>query len=297
MSKINIACAQIDCAFGDPETNRTRIIEWIRSAAAREVQLVAFPECALTGYCFDSLEEAIPFTEDRNGPSAQAFTEVCRETGIYAAVGFLEADNDKFYNAVMLVGPEGVAGVYRKAHLPFIGVDRFLTPGDRPFQIFELPFGKVGLNICYDVSFPETARVLKLLGAELIVLVTNWPPAAWRSAEFVANTRALENHVFYAAVDRVGEERGWKFIGRSKVVDCSGDTLAEASAEDEELLVAAVELQEANNNHIVNVAGAYELDRLRDRRPDLYGTIGEPVSTARGRADAAAVGSGNTVAE
>src|SRR5207249_4930662 len=78
------------------------------------------------------------------------------------------------------------------------------------------------------------------------------------------------------AVDRVGTERGWHFIGRSKVVDCNGDTLGEASAEAEELLVVAVELEDANNNHIVNVAGAYELDRLEDRRPEFYNLISQP---------------------
>ena len=276
MAKINIACAQIDCVLGDPEANRNRIIGSIREAAERDASLAIFPECALTGYCFDSLAEAVPFAEHLDGPSAQAIAEVCRESGMYAVVGFLEADGDKFYNAAMLVGPEGVVGGYRKVHLPFIGIDRFLTPGDRPFQVFDLPFGKVGLNICYDISFPEAARALKLMGAELIALITNWPTAAWRSPEFVANTRALENHVFYAAVDRVGTERGWQFIGRSLVVDCNGDTISQAGAEAEELLVVSVDLQEANKNHIVNVAGAYELDRWKDRRPEFYHVISEP---------------------
>lgn len=277
MTKTNIACAQIDCVLGEPATNRNKIIASMRSAAERGAQLVIFPECALTGYAFNSLEEAIPFAEKPDGPSSQAIAEACRETGTYAIVGFVEADGDKFYNAAMLVGPNGVVGSYRKVHLPFIGIDRFLTPGDRPFAVFDLPFGKVGINICYDISFPESARVLKLLGAELIALITNWPTAAWRSPAFVANTRALENHVFYAAVDRVGTERGWQFIGRSKVIDCNGDTLAEAGPDAEELLVVSVELQEANNNHIVNVAGAYELDRVKDRRPDLYAQITEDV--------------------
>jgi predicted amidohydrolase len=276
MPKTNIACVQMDCLLGQPKANLSKIIESTRAAAERGARLVAFPECALTGYSFESLEEAIPFAESLDGASSQAIADVCRETGVYAAVGFIESDGGKFYNAVMLVGPEGVAGGYRKVHLPYIGIDRFLSPGDRPFQVFELPFGKVGLNICYDVSFPEAARVLKLMGAELIVLVTNWPPGAWRSPEFVVNTRALENHVFYAAVNRVGTERGWQFIGRSKVADCNGDTLAEASADAEEMLVVSVELQEANNNHIVNVAGAYEIDRLADRRPELYDAISQP---------------------
>ena len=191
MAKTNIACAQIDCVLGDPKTNRTKIISSIRAAAERDAKLVLFPECALTGYSFDSLEEAIPFAEPLNGPSAQAIAEVCSETRVYAAIGFIETDGNKFHNAAMLVGPEGVVGGYRKVHMPFIGIDRFVTPGDRPFQVFELPFGKVGLNICYDISFPEAARVLKLLGAELVALITNWPPAAWRSPEFVVKARRL----------------------------------------------------------------------------------------------------------
>lgn len=287
MAKTNIACAQIDCVLGEPATNRNQIIASIRTAAEREAHLVIFPECALTGYAFNSLEEAIPFAEKIDGPSSQAVAEACRETKAHAIVGFIEADGDKLYNAAMLVGPDGVVGGYRKVHLPFIGIDRFLTPGDQPFQVFDLPFGKVGVNICYDISFPESARVLKLLGAELIALITNWPRAAWRSPAFVANTRALENHVFYAAADRVGTERGWQFIGRSKIIDCNGDTLAEAGPNAEELLVVPVELQEANNNHIVNVAGEYEWDRLKDRRPDLYASISDstaPVAQAKGAA-------------
>lgn len=274
MAKTNIACAQIDSILGQPKTNLAKVISSIRTAAEREVKLVMFPECALTGYAYESLQEAIPFAEPIDGHSANAVAEACRETSVYAIVGFIEADGSSYYNAAMLVGPDGVIGNYRKTHLPFIGVDRFLTAGDQPYQVFDLPFGKVGINICYDISFPEPARALKLLGAEMIALITNWPTAAWRSPAFVANTRALENHLFYAATDRIGTERGWDFIGHSKVVDCNGDTLTEAG-ENEELLITAVDLQEANQNRIINVPGAYELDRLGDRRPDLYGVISD----------------------
>ena len=273
MAKTNIACAQIDCFLGQTETNLNKITSLIRTAAERDAQLVMFPECALTGYAYESLEEAIPFAEPINGPSANTIAEACRDANAYAIVGFIEADGNNYYNAAMLVGPDGVVGNYRKTHLPFIGIDRFLTPGDRAYQVFELPFGKVGMNICYDISFPEPARALKLMGAELIALITNWPTAAWRSPEFVANTRALENHLFYAATDRVGTERGWNFIGRSKVVDCNGDTLTEAGERDEELLVVAIDFQEANHNRIVNVPGSYEVDRIKDRRPELYEVI------------------------
>jgi predicted amidohydrolase len=276
MARTSIACAQIDCVLGDPKINLEKIVGCMRSAAEREAKLVMFPECALTGYAYNSLHEAIPFAEKIDGRSSEAVAEVCRETGTHAIAGFIETDGDKFYNAAMVVGPDGVIGSYRKVHLPFIGIDRFVTPGDRQFNIFELPFGKVGVNICYDISFPEAARVLKLKGAELIALVTNWPEAAWRTPEFLANTRALENHLFYAATDRVGTERGWKFIGRSKIVDCNGDTLEEAGLEDEELLITSIDFQEANHNRIVNVAGAYEVDRLADRRPEMYEAIAQP---------------------
>jgi predicted amidohydrolase len=273
MAETTIACVQMDCGLGDVEANRRAIVGRLREAAARGAELVVFPECAATGYCFDSLAEAAPFAEPLEGATARAVAAACRETGAHAVVGFIERDGEKFYNAAMLVAPGGVAGSYRKTHLPFLGVDRYLTPGDREFRVFDLPRGKVGINVCYDVSFPEPARVLKLLGAQLVVLPTNWPPGAWRAPEFVVRARALENHVYYAAANRVGTERGWRFIGRSKILDCDGETLAEADGDGEEIIYARADLSRADDNHIVNVAGSYEIDRLKDRRPELYAQI------------------------
>jgi 5-aminopentanamidase len=275
MGKTTIACVQMDCLIGDTGANLRKIVGRLREAAAAGAGLVIFPECALTGYCYDLLEEAAPFAEPLDGPSAHFVAGACAEAGVYAVVGFIERDGSRLYNSAMVVGPAGVIGGYRKVHIPFIGVDRFVTPGDRPFEVFDLPAGRVGVNICYDSSFPEGARALKLLGAELIVLPTNWPPGAWRTPEFVINTRALENHVFVAAANRVGEERGWRFIGRSKVVNCDGDTVAEAGPDGEEILLAEVDLGEAGNNRVVNVAGAYEIDRMADRRPEFYGPVAE----------------------
>jgi len=284
MGKTNIACMQMDVAIGDVDANRSKIVESLRTAAESGAELAIFPECAITGYCFDSLEEAAPFAEPIDGPSSEAIAHACRETGAHVVAGFIEKEGSKFYNAAMLVGPNGIIGGYRKVHLPFLGVDRFLTPGDKPFRVFDLPFGRIGINICYDASFPEAARALKLLGAELIILPTNWPTGAWRTAEFMINSRACENHVNFAAVNRCGVERGWEFIGRSKVVDCNGDTLGEASREGEEILSIEVDLQEANKNKIVNVAGSYEIDRLADRRPEFYGIITASTKSRSGAA-------------
>lgn len=279
MGKLTVACVQMDVSIGNVTTNRQRIIDELRSAASRGANLVIFPECALTGYCFESLEEAAPHAEALNGRSADEIVNACRETGAYVITGFIERDGSNFYNAAMLLGPDGVIGGYRKVHLPFLGIDRFLTPGDKAFNVFDLPIGKIGINICYDASFPEAARALKLLGAELIALPTNWPTGAWRTAEFIINSRACENHVNFVAVNRAGVERGWEFIGRTKVVDFNGDTIVEGRRDGEDVLFAQLDLEQSNKNKIVNVAGSYEIDRLADRRPEFYETLSAPIRT------------------
>jgi predicted amidohydrolase len=281
MIMLKVAGAQIDVELGNVEANRRKIVALIREAAENGAQLAVFPECALTGYCFDSLDEAAMFAEPADGFSARHLVLACAQTGIHAVVGYIEKDDSRYFNAAMVVGPSGVVANYRKVHLPFLGVDRFLTPGDRQFEVLDLPIGRLGVNICYDASFPEAARSLKLLGAELIALPTNWPPGAWRTAEYVVNSRANENHVNFFAVNRVGIERGWEFIGRSKLIDFNGDTIFEAG-KGEEIIYAEIDLAGANNNRIVNVAGSYEIDRMADRRPEFYRLIAEDAARSQG---------------
>jgi predicted amidohydrolase len=275
MSKTKIACVQMDVEIGNVAANRNRIIEKMKQTAEQGTNLVIFPECALTGYCFTSLEEAKPFAESVDGESANLLAEICQQTGIHTVAGFIEKDGANYYNAAIMIAPDGIIGTYRKVHLPYLGVDRFLKPGDRPLQIFDTGLGKIGMNICYDINFPEAPRVLKLAGAELYVLPTNWPTGAWRTPKFMLNARAQENHFALAAVNRVGTERGWRFIGQSKIVDCIGDIIVEASEDQEEILFAEIDLQESNRNKIVNVAGSYEIDRLADRRPEFYKAVAE----------------------
>jgi 5-aminopentanamidase len=281
MSKTKIACVQMDVEIGQVAANRHRVIEKIKQSAGQGAELVIFPECALTGYCFASLEEAKPFAETLNGESADLLAEVCQQTGVHAVLGFIEKDGEDFYNAAMLIAPDGIIGTYHKVHLPFLGVDRFLKPGERPFHVFDTGLGKIGVNICYDINFPEAPRVLKLAGTELYVLPTNWPTGAWRTPKFMLNARAQENHFAVAAVNRVGTERGWRFIGQSKIVDCMGDIIVEAREDKEETLFAEIDLQESNRNKIVNVAGSYEIDRLADRRPEFYSIVAKETGVRR----------------
>lgn len=278
---LELAGVQMDVRLGDRERNLARIEEALYETARQGALLTVFPECALAGYCFDSLAEARPHAEPIPGPSTTRLAELCRQLRVHAVVGLLEADGDRLFNAAALVGPAGVIGSYRKVHLPFLGVDRFTTPGDRPFGVWEMLGVRVGLNICYDGSFPEAARVMALAGADLIVLPTNWPPGSECTADFVINARALENNVYYLAVNRVGTERGFRFIGQSKICDPSGRVLALAAHEEEELLYAQIDPQRARRKHLVRVPGKHEIDRFADRRPEMYGSIVETVQLLR----------------
>jgi predicted amidohydrolase len=270
-----VALAQIDIAFANREQNLARMIAVLQETAAKGAKLTVFPEAALAGYCFDSLEDARPHAEPIPGPSTKRLAGVCRELGVFAIYGLLEADGERVFNACVLVGPEGVVGSYRKIHLPYLGVDRFTTPGDRPFAVHEAAGMRIGMHICYDGGFPEPARVMTLLGADLVVLPTNWPPGAECMASCAVNTRAMENNIYYAACDRVGSERGFRFIGQSKICDPRGKVLAEAPHDREEILYAEIDVAKARQKKIIRVPGLHEIDRVNDRRPEFYGKIAE----------------------
>jgi predicted amidohydrolase len=275
MNTWTIAGVQIDCRFADPLHNLFAIRSKLREAARCGARLVIFPECALPGYCFGSKVEAWEVAEPLPGPSTETLAADCRELGVWAVVGLLERDeaSKKLYNAAALVGPDGLVGTYRKAHLPCLGVDRFTDPGDRPFAVHDVGGLKVGMTICYDASFPEASRALMLEGADLIVLPTNWPPEAERTARILIQARAMENRVYYAAVNRVGTERGFRFIGLSRIADVSGDLLAASESAEETILYAEIDPARARQKKIVNIPGEYEVDRVKDRRPELYGPV------------------------
>lgn len=268
---MRIAVAQTDPTLGEVQHNLREISQAIVAAGS---DLVVFPECALTGYGFDSREESLAVAQTIPGPATEELTRVCREAGSHAIVGLIEQEGERLYNSAAFVGPAGLIGRYRKMHIPFIGVDRFVDPGDLGFPVFESPVGRIGILICYDLSFPEAARVLKLGGAQLVCVITNWPQAARISCELAPMVRAQENHVHLVAADRVGTEAGFTFRGTSRIIDCEGVIRAEAGTEPETLL-AELDLAAADRNRIVNQAGRYELDRLAHRRPEAYGPVVE----------------------
>ena len=275
--KVKIAGVQMDPEIMNIDRNLRKILEQSKIAAGNKADLVVFPECALSGYVYASREEALSYMVTVPGPETDRLVDCAKELEVHIAVGLLEKDPryDKCYNSAVLVSPRGITGNYRKTHLPFLGVDRFLDPGDGPLRVYNTPVGILGMHICYDCNFPENARVMTLLGAEILILPTNWPNGRNKVPAFVVNTRAYENKIAVVVVDRVGNERGTCFIGTSKIINAMGDTLAEASADNEEIIYAEIDLKDSRNKRYVFKPGEFELDFIGDRRPELYGEIGE----------------------
>lgn len=275
MSQITVAGVQFDPKIGLVRENRVRILGLIDEIAGQGAKLVVFPECALSGYVFEDIDEARAASEPVPGPSTQAIAATCQQLGVYAVVGMLEEAGEAIYNSAVLCGPEGLVGVYRKTHLPFLGVDKLAALGPDPYRVYETSIGRIGMLICYDLRFPEAARCLALEGADVIALPTNWPQGADASPDFIAPTRAMENRLFLVAVNRAGQERGARFIGKSQIVDPAGRRLAMAQTTDETIITATFDPTLARQKRLVIEPGVFEMDTVGDRRPELYRRIVE----------------------
>jgi 5-aminopentanamidase len=273
MSTWTIAGVQMDCRLADRAANLASMRAKLREAAGNGARLIIFPECVLSGYCFKSAEEAVDSAETLPGPAMESLAVDCKELNVFAIFGLLERSGSQLFNSAALVGPQGLIGSYRKTHLPCLGVDRCTVVGDRPYQVHDLGGLRVGMLICYDGSFPEPSRVLAINGADLIALPTNWPPEAAPSSRILTPARALENRLYFAAVNRVGTERGFHFVGLSRICDITGDVLAAQEDDREAILYATIDPERARSKRIVNIPGEYEVDRIADRRPELYGDL------------------------
>ncbi|MEP3480449.1 MAG: carbon-nitrogen hydrolase family protein [Fuerstiella sp.] len=272
---MQISAIQTSVQFADASNNLKLMSEIVMREAGHGSRLVIFPECFTTGYCFDSKEEALAVAEEMRGPTVQAVCDLAQQAQCGIIFGMLEQRGDQLFNVAVLVGPDGIIGSYRKVHLPFLGVDRFTTHGDRPFEVFEFEGVKIGLLICYDGGFPEASRELALAGADLIALPTNWPRGAEYMSAFSVNSRAMENGVYFAAVNRIGTENGFGFIGQSRIAGPYGETLVHADHANEEILRTEISIEKARQKEITRVPGKHIIDRFADRRPEMYGRITE----------------------
>jgi predicted amidohydrolase len=271
---MRVAVAQIEPKLAEKERNLDVCLARLEEAVAQGAELLVLPECAIPGYVYESADEALPYAEEIPGPSTATLEGACRRLDAYVVCGLIERDGDAIHNTAVLVGPDGLIGSYRKSHLPFLGVDRFVQTGDE-LPVFDTPIGRIGLEICYDLRFPEVTRTLALAGAEIVCLPTNWPMAAAQNAELLAPARAFENRIYLLVANRVGRERTAEFCGRSQIVDPTGVRLAETDATSEALLVAEIDVTRAREKSIVPAPGEYEMHLFGHRRPELYGALVE----------------------
>ncbi|MBS1714624.1 MAG: carbon-nitrogen hydrolase family protein [Armatimonadetes bacterium] len=266
---IQVACAQLDVAFGDPASNAAKAVAVLEEQARAGTALLVFPECFLTGYAVSSGAEARAIAVGRD--ALAPVQEACDRSDVLAVIGFAEADGDTVYNSAALLEPGRTPRVYRKTHLPELGLDKFVKLGDS-LPVYETRLGRIGVFICFDLRHPECARCLALDGADILVLPTNWPVGAHAAPEHIAPARAAENKVFLAACNRVGTENGFTFIGRSGIFGLGGESLARAG-DGEEVISARFDPLLSRDKRNVMVPGAYETTVLESRRPALYGPV------------------------
>lgn len=258
---MRLAIVQTDPLFGEVDSNIRHALSLMEHEHA---DLYVLPELFNTGYNFVDRKELAMLAEPPTGGTFEAMAAFAKKRGCYLVYGFAE-EGAALYNSAALVGPGGLLGLYRKVHLYYKETTLF-APGDLGFPVIPLPFGNVGMMICFDWLFPESARSLALGGADLIAHPSNLVMPHCPDAMV---TRCLENRVFSATANRIGrEERGGValgFIGKSEIVTPRGDILRRLDEASAGIAVEEVDLSLARNK-MINKWN----DLLGDRKPSQY---------------------------
>lgn len=264
--KIKLALAQISSKREDKKENLQKIEKFIIKAKEQGADLVIFPELSLTGYVLHDqvyeLAEVIP------GPSTKRIEELAKRTGMHVIFGMPELSEKTeatIFNTAVFIGPTGFIGKFRKTYLPTHSVfeeKRYFRPGYQTVA-FNTPIGNIGLIICYDIFFPEICRLTRLKGAELIVCISASPAIRKGYFEILTAARALENTAFLVYVNLSGVEEGLQFWGGSRLVSPTGDLLAKAKYDEEDLVICEVDYSD------MRPAETF-IPTLRDLRPELF---------------------------
>jgi predicted amidohydrolase len=267
--KIKLALAQMSSKRENKKENLQKIEELTIKAKEQDADLVIFPELSLTGYVLHDqiyeLAEIIP------GPSTRKMEELAKKTATHIIFGMPELSEKTkatIFNTAVFVGPDGFIGKFRKMYLPTHSVfeeKRYFRPGYQPVA-FSTPVGNVGLFICYDIFFPEVCRLTRLKGAELMVCISASPAVRRNYFEILTAARALENTAFLAYVNLAGVEDGLQFWGGSRLVSPTGDLLAKAKYDEEDLIICEVDYRD------IRPAETF-IPTLRDLRPELFNEL------------------------
>ena len=284
--------AAVNLSFSqNKQENIDGMVKWIEEAAKQGVELIVFPEQCVNGLGTRGLNEFFPpdkvnFIENSElipeGPTTQFFAELAKNHNMYIVYGMTEKNPDRWtitHNCAVLVGPEGYIGKHRKVHFPLAERQTHVAGTDYP--VFDTRIGRIGLTVCYDVCFPESARVCALKGADIICSPTAWPNISQTEtdpdyyAHFTfAPARALENMIFFIqACVCNGPNVPPVWNGHSQILGPNpGQVFARAGYE-EEMIVADVDIRkEITAARVCSMGGD---DLIRDRRPSTYGIITE----------------------
>jgi predicted amidohydrolase len=235
---------------------------------------MVMPELFNTGYQFISREETLSLAEEiPYGYTCSSLEEIAKKNNMFLVFGLAEKDGENVYNSSVLLGPDGFMGLYRKSHL-FFEEKHVFDPGNTGFQVYDINGIRIGMMICFDWWFPESARTLALLGADIICHPANLVLLQCQQAMI---TRSLENAVFTMTANRIGQEaRGGKkplsFTGQSQIIDPKGQVLVRMGEHESGIQVVEIDPLQARDKRLT----AYN-DRFQDRRPEFYEQIGEPV--------------------
>ena len=259
---LKLAMGQMLVEGGKPADNLQRAVEMISDASAQDCDIIILPECLDVGWTHPSATE---LADEIPGSRSDVLCKAAADQRIYVVAGLTERDGDSVYNSAVLIDPQGeIITTYHKVHLR--GEERLaFRPGYR-FVLGETSFGLLGLLIGWDLAFPEAARCLTLQGAELLCLCANWEQPhtdAWRHYVFA---RALENSVFMAAANRVGEEYSYSFCGSSLIVGPRGEVYNTMEQGVEGYGLATIDLDEVRKNR-------EDTQLLQIRQPRSYREI------------------------
>jgi N-carbamoylputrescine amidase len=275
-----IVVAAVQAAFtDDPEADIARVVELVRGAAAEGAKVILPPEL-FQGFYFCREEHERHFARAvsvAQSPAVRAMQQVAAELGVVIPTSFFEKDGPHHYNSLALVNHEGVVqGVYRKSHIPDgPGYEEkfYFRPGNSGFRVWPTPFGTLGVGICWDQWFPECARAMMLMGADILFYPTaigSEPEEPeldtrrlWQRA---MQGHAVSNIVPVVASNRTGQEEGQSFYGHSFISNHFGDILVEIPEGEEGFRVQRLDLQRAEEKRAA-------FGFFRDRRPELYGRL------------------------